>query len=170
MSNTITINGKPVALNATDLEMSLLVFLRDRLFLNGVKNGCEQGLCGSCTVVVDTKAVRACKQVMGKLVGKSVITIEGMEYPDGRLHPIQQAYVDAGAIQCGFCIPGMVLATYVLLLANPEPTRDEIRKALRGNLCRCTGYQHIIDAVELAARTLKEQDLSVEAGCLMLPS
>lgn len=167
MSECITINGKPVVLTETDMPMSLLSFLRERLFLNGVKNGCDQGLCGTCTVVVDDRAVRACKQSVGKLVGKNVITIEGMEYPDGRLHPIQQAYVDAGAIQCGFCIPGMVLATYALLVANPEPSRDDIRKALRGNLCRCTGYQHIIDAVELAARTIREQGLSVLAGCLV---
>ncbi|MBU0936274.1 MAG: (2Fe-2S)-binding protein [Spirochaetes bacterium] len=164
--NKLQLNGREIEVQDSDLSMTLLRFLRERHFLYGVKNGCEQGLCGSCTIVVDGKAMRSCKFPVQKAVGKSLITIEGMEYPDGRVHPIQQAFMDAGAIQCGFCTPGMVLAAYVLLLENPQPTREQIRKALRGNLCRCTGYQHIIDAVELAAKIMHDQGLPVQAGCL----
>lgn len=101
-----------------------------------------------------------------KILGKSVITIEGMEDRDGTMHPIQQAFLDAGAVQCGFCTPGMVLGTYALLLSNPEPSREQIRKALRVNLCRCTGYQQIVDAVELSAERIKADRIPIEAGCL----
>jgi aerobic carbon-monoxide dehydrogenase small subunit len=164
--NSITINGKEYTISEDQLEMSLLNFLRENLIMTGTKNGCEKGVCGSCTVTADNRAVRSCRMSMEKMAGKQVITIEGMEYPDGTLHPIQQGFIDAGAIQCGFCTPGMVMSAYALLLANPEPSREEIRKAMRGNLCRCTGYQQIVDAVELAARRIKEEHLSVTAGCL----
>jgi len=164
--NQIRINGKAFDVRDDELELSLLEYLRERRFLTGTKNGCEKGLCGSCTVVMDDKAVRACKTPVGKAVGTSVVTIEGMEGPDGALHPIQRAFMDAGAIQCGFCTPGMVMSAYALLLRESEPSRDDIRKALRGNLCRCTGYQQIVDAVELAARVMREQALPATAGSL----
>ncbi len=166
MSNTITINNKAVTITDDQLGMSLLHFLREQQFLNGVKNGCEKGLCGSCTISLDDRAVRSCKLKVEKAVGKSIITVEGMEFADGSLHPIQQAFIDAGAVQCGFCTPGMIMSSYTLLLKNSHPTREEIRKALRGNLCRCTGYQQIIDAVQIAAKYIDEQGLSPLAGCL----
>ncbi|PKL24148.1 MAG: xanthine dehydrogenase [Spirochaetae bacterium HGW-Spirochaetae-3] len=164
--NQIRINGKAFDVSDDELELSLLEYLRERRFLTGTKNGCEKGLCGSCTVVIDGKALRACKTPVGKAVGTSVVTIEGMEGPNGALHPIQQAFIDAGAIQCGFCTPGMVMSSYALLLREKEPSRDDIRKALRGNLCRCTGYQQIVDAVELAAKVIREQALPADAGSL----
>ncbi len=166
MSDTITINNRPVTVCEQDKEMSLLNFLRERCYLHGVKNGCENGLCGSCTIALDDRSVRSCRVKVKKAIGKSIITIEGMEYPDGKLHPLQQAFIDAGAVQCGFCTPGMIMSAYILLLKNPKPTREEIRKALKGNLCRCTGYQQIVDAVQLAATYIEEQEISPEAGCL----
>ena len=164
--NQIRINGRDFDVRDDELELSLLEYLRERRFLTGTKNGCEKGLCGSCTVVMDDKAVRACKTPVGKAVGTSVVTIEGMEGPDGALHPIQRAFMDAGAIQCGFCTPGMVMSAYALLLRDSDPSRDDIRKALRGNLCRCTGYQQIVDAVELAAKVMREQATPATAGSL----
>ena len=163
---SITINGKEYTLSDAQLEMTLLTYLREILVLPGTKNGCEKGLCGSCTVAADDKVVRSCRMTMSKMTEKSIITIEGMESPDGTLHPIQKAFLDSGAVQCGFCTPGMIMSAYVLLLSNPEPDREAVRKAMRGNLCRCTGYQQIIDAVELAAKRIREQNLSVLAGCL----
>ncbi|GAB1457997.1 (2Fe-2S)-binding protein [Spirochaetota bacterium] len=165
--NQIHINGKLFDIKDEELELSLLDYLRERRFLTGTKNGCEKGLCGTCTVVIDGKALRACKTPVKKALGCQVVTIEGMERADGELHPLQKAFIDAGAIQCGFCTPGMVMSSYALLLQNPEPDRETIRKALRGNLCRCTGYQQIVDAVELAAKVIREQALPVQAGSLM---
>lgn len=160
----LVINGRTCPVAEADAGMTLLEFLREREFLLGVKDGCGIGVCGTCTVWMDGKAVRACKTLVSDVTGP-IVTIEGMESPDGALHPIQQAFLDAGAIQCGFCTPGMVMAAYALLKENPAPTRQEIRRALQGNLCRCTGYQQIVDAVELAARMILERDLSVDAGC-----
>jgi carbon-monoxide dehydrogenase small subunit len=162
--NSININGTDYEVKDDELELSLLEYLRERRFLTGTKNGCEKGLCGSCTVVIDGKALRSCKTPVRKALGAKVVTIEGMEGPGGALHPLQRAFMDAGAIQCGFCTPGMVMSSYALLLRDPEPSRDAIRKALRGNLCRCTGYQQIVDAVELAAKVIRDQALPVEAG------
>ena len=165
--NQIHINGKLFDIKDEELELSLLDYLRERRFLTGTKNGCEKGLCGTCTVVIDGKALRACKTPVKKAIGCQVVTIEGMESADGELHPLQKAFIDAGAIQCGFCTPGMVMSSYALLLQNPEPDRETIRKALRGNLCRCTGYQQIVDAVELAAKVIREQAVPVQAGSLI---
>ena len=164
--NRITINSQEYEVTDEQLTMTLLDYLREVLFLPGTKNGCEKGLCGSCTVVADGKAVRSCRMKLEKVIGKSIVTIEGMEYPDGSLHPIQQAFLDCGAIQCGFCTPGMVMSAYALLLSNPNPDRRQIRSAMRGNLCRCTGYQQIVDAVELAAKRIANNAWSVDAGCL----
>ena len=154
--STVMINGRQVTVPEADLELSLLRFLRERLDLTGTKNGCEKGVCGACTVVVNEASRRSCKLTMTSVLGAEILTIEGLAAEDGTLHPIQQAFVDAGAIQCGFCTPGMVLRTYAFLSKNLSPTRDDIRKALSGNLCRCTGYQQIIDAVELAAKRMRE--------------
>lgn len=136
---------------AQDPDSKLSVWLREVLRLTGTKVGCDIGVCGSCTVLVDDEPRRACKLTCKDVDGKRITTIEGLSGANGALHPVQQAFIDAGAIQCGFCTPGMVLTAWALLKKSPRPSRAEIRQALKGNLCRCTGYQQIIDAVELAA-------------------
>ncbi len=145
----LQVNGDWHALEVGEKE-SLLDVLRERLRLTGTKNGCGEGHCGACTVIVDGKARRACITRAARLDGSSIWTIEGLAR-EGHLHPVQQAFVASGAIQCGFCTPGMIMAAKALLDANPHPTRDEIRDALANNLCRCTGYVKIVAAVELAA-------------------
>lgn len=135
-------------------HMLLIDVLRDKLGLTGTKYACGAGDCGACTVLIDGKPSFSCLTLAVTAVGKSITTIEGLA--DGtELHPIQQAFVDKGAIQCGFCTPGMILSTKALLDENPAPTRDEIKSALAGNLCRCTGYVKIIDAVEVAAGMMR---------------
>ncbi|MBA3412385.1 MAG: (2Fe-2S)-binding protein [Actinobacteria bacterium] len=129
---------------------SLLYVLRERLGLPGAKNACEQGECGSCSVLLDGELVCACLVLAGQADGHEVVTVEGLG-GSGDVHPIQDAFVQAGAVQCGFCTPGLVMATADLLSRRPNPTEDEIREALSGNLCRCTGYVKIFDAVRLAA-------------------
>ena len=131
---------------------SLLYMLREHLALPGSKNACEQGECGSCSVLLDGKLVCSCLVLAAQAEGHEVITVEGLA-EDGRLHRVQEAFVTTGAVQCGFCTPGLVVATADLLAHNPDPTEDEIREALSGNLCRCTGYAKIFDAVRLAARS-----------------
>ena len=128
---------------------SLLTTLRDRLELPGSKNACEQGECGSCSVLLDGELVCACLVLSAQADGHEVVTVEGLATTDA-LHPVQEAFADAGAVQCGFCTPGFVVAAADLLRRVPDPTDDEIREALSGNLCRCTGYQKILDAVHLA--------------------
>ena len=149
----ITVNGEPRTPEVCD-RSTLLRYLRDELQLYGAKNGCARGQCGACTVLVDGKARRACTVKMSALDGAAVQTIEGLAKA-GRLHPLQTAFIQAGAVQCGFCTPGMILAAKALLDGNPDPSREEIRKALKANLCRCTGYAAIIEAVELAAAVLR---------------
>jgi carbon-monoxide dehydrogenase small subunit len=129
---------------------SLLFALREHLALPGSKNACEQGECGSCSVLLDGELVCACLVLAAQAEGHAVATVEGLA-EDGRLHPVQEAFVETGAVQCGFCTPGLVVATAALLESNPDPSEDEIREALSGNLCRCTGYVKIFDAVKLAA-------------------
>ena len=152
MKVSLTVNG--VARRAEDVEeeASLLDLLRDHLGLFGTKNACEQGECGSCSVFLDDLLVCSCLVPAGSAEGAAVETVEGLA-ADGILDPVQQAFVEAGAVQCGFCTPGFVMATHDLLRRVPEPDDAEIREALSGNLCRCTGYQKIIDAVHLAARS-----------------
>ncbi|MCU0662303.1 MAG: (2Fe-2S)-binding protein [Myxococcota bacterium] len=147
----LTVNGATTAIAAGDKNLTLLEWLRERLDLTGAKDGCGVGRCGACTVIVDGKATLACKTILANLNGARVLTIEGLSAPSEPLHPLQQAFVDKGAIQCGFCTPGMVLRSHAFLLAHPRPDRDGIRRALSPNLCRCTGYQQIIDAVEAAS-------------------
>ena len=130
---------------------SLLFALRERLGLPGSKNACEQGECGSCSVLLDGTLVCACLVLAAQADGHEVVTVEGLA-GNGELHRVQEAFVDAGAVQCGFCTPGLVVATADLLARRPEPSEDEVREALSGNLCRCTGYQKIFDAVRIAAR------------------
>ena len=145
----LTVNGEHRETTIWPGE-SLLVTLRDRLGLPGSKNACEQGECGSCAVLLDGELVCACLVLAAQAEGRSVATVEGLA-EDGELHPVQQAFVDAGAVQCGFCTPGLVVAAADLLDHNATPSDDEIREALAGNLCRCTGYTKILDAVKLAA-------------------
>lgn len=146
----LTINNKEFNVPDSYKEKRLTEYLRDELDLTGAKNACEMNACGACAVLVNSEVIKICHALVKDVEGKEVLTIEGMANPDGTLHPLQQAFVDAGAIQCGFCTPGMVLTAHALLLKNSSPTREQIRKALQGNLCRCTGYQQIIDAVEMA--------------------
>ena len=149
MRIALTVNGEPLEADVWAGE-SLLTALRDRLDLPGSKNACEQGECGSCSVLLDGQLVCACLVLAGQADGHEVVTVEGLA-GDGDLHPVQEAFARAGAVQCGFCTPGLVVATADLLAHNPKPSDDEIREALSGNLCRCTGYSKIFDAVRLAA-------------------
>ena len=130
---------------------SLLYVLRERLGFPGSKNACEQGECGSCSVYLDGELVCACLVLAAQAQGRAVITIEGLAQGD-ELHPIQEAFLESGAVQCGFCTPGLIVATHELLGRNPSPSDAQIREALAGNLCRCTGYEKILDAVHQAAR------------------
>ena len=149
---SFTLNGKAVKLEV-DAKEILVDTLRERLGLTGTKKSCGTGDCGACTVLLNGKAVRSCTMLTAMVDGKEVLTIEGLGN-EGNVHPIQQAFVDEGAIQCGYCTPGMILATKALLDKNINPTTDEIKEALSGNLCRCTGYEKIIRAVETSARKL----------------
>jgi len=147
-----TLNHHPLALEELPDELSLLDLLREVLDLTGTKRGCDTGACGACAVLVDGKFTRACRTPAAKVAGCHVITIEGLRAPDGGPTDLQRAFVEFGAVQCGFCTPGMIIAAEALLLKNPLPSREEIRKALSGNLCRCTGYQQIVDAIEATAQ------------------
>ena len=149
MRIALTVNGEPHEADVWGGE-SLLFALRERLGLPGSKNACEQGECGSCSVLLDGTLVCACLVLAAQADGHEVVTVEGL-VEEGRLHLVQEAFVEAGAVQCGFCTPGLVVATADLLVRSPDPGEDEIREALSGNLCRCTGYTKIFDAVRLAA-------------------
>jgi aerobic carbon-monoxide dehydrogenase small subunit len=146
----LTVNGDPREVDGIWEGESLLSTLRDRLGLPGAKNACEQGECGSCSAYLDGVLVCTCLVLARQSEGREVVTVEGLA--DGeRLHPVQQAFVETGAVQCGFCTPGLVVAAHDLLRRNPSPSDGEIREALAGNLCRCTGYEKILDAVRLAS-------------------
>jgi carbon-monoxide dehydrogenase small subunit len=147
---TVTVNGESRQAEDVWEGESLLYVLRERLGLPGSKNACEQGECGSCTVYLDDEIVCACLVAAGQAEGREVRTVEGLGTGDD-LDPIQRAFVEAGAVQCGFCTPGLVVAAHDLLERAPQPQDAEIREALAGNLCRCTGYEKILDAVRLAA-------------------
>ena len=145
-----TVNGEQRVADDVWAGESLLYVLRERLGLPGSKNACEQGECGSCTVYLDGVLVCSCLVAGGQAEGRSVVTVEGLAEGDD-LDPVQQAFVDAGAVQCGFCTPGQVVAVHDLLRRDPDPSDADVREALAGNLCRCTGYENILDAVRLAA-------------------
>ena len=149
MKIALTVNGEP---HETDIwpGESLLYALRERVGLPGSKNACEQGECGSCSVLLDGRLVCACLVLAAQADGHAVVTVEGVA-EDGQLHRVQEAFAETGAVQCGFCTPGLIVATVDLLERRPDPSDDEIREALSGNLCRCTGYAKIFDAVRLAA-------------------
>jgi aerobic carbon-monoxide dehydrogenase small subunit len=147
---TCTVNGEERTAEGLWEGESLLYVLRERLGLPGSKNACEQGECGSCSVLLDGELVCACLVLALQAEGRSVVTVEGLAGAEG-LHPVQEAFIEAGAVQCGFCTPGLVVAAHDLLRRNAEPSDPEVREALAGNLCRCTGYAKILDAVKLAA-------------------
>jgi len=157
MRVTMTVNGEPATADDVWEGESLLFVLRERLALPGSKNACEQGECGSCTVLLDDVPVCACLVAAGQAAGRDVVTVEGLAGPADGLHPVQQAFLDAGAVQCGFCTPGLIMQAHwflrqsVLRGTAGAPSDPDIREALAGNLCRCTGYEKILDAVRLAA-------------------
>jgi len=150
---TTTVNGEQRQVDDVGEAESLLFVLRERMALPGSKNACEQGECGSCTVYLDGVPVCSCLVAAGQAEGREIVTVEGLA-DEGELHPVQQAFVEAGAVQCGFCTPGLLVATHDLLDRTESPSDPEIREALAGNLCRCTGYEKILDAVHLAADRL----------------
>jgi carbon-monoxide dehydrogenase small subunit len=156
MKIRLTVNGRAVECE-TDAETRLLDLIRGPLGLTGTKEGCGEGECGACTVLLDGRPVNSCLIPAPVADGKSVLTIEGIAEGD-RLHPIQAAFVETGGVQCGFCTPGFIMSAYALLRDNPSPTDEEIRSAIEGNLCRCTGYERIVDAIRLAADRLRERD------------
>jgi carbon-monoxide dehydrogenase small subunit len=150
----LTVNGERRQADDVWEGESLLYVLRERLGLPGSKNACEQGECGSCSVYLDGDVVCACLVAAGQAAGSEVVTVEGLGEGDD-LHPVQQAFLDAGAVQCGFCTPGLVVAVHDLLARDPSPDDAEVREALAGNLCRCTGYEHVLAAVRTAAERLR---------------
>ncbi|MGD1974075.1 MAG: (2Fe-2S)-binding protein [Desulfobacterales bacterium] len=150
-----TLNGEKTSLNI-EPGTSALELIRNILELKGTKEGCGIGECGACTIVVDGKAVNACLMFAVQLAGRDVLTVEGLGNED-ELHPIQQSFIDHHAVQCGFCTPGILMSTRALLAENANPNRAEIVKAVAGNLCRCTGYQNIIDAIDAAANRLSKE-------------
>lgn len=145
-----TINGAKERLKVPP-NMTLLQMLREELALTGTKNGCEAGECGACTVLVDGKPVNSCMMLAVEVDGRKVTTVEGLG-ADGELSALQEAFVEHNAVQCGFCTPGMLISSHALLNRNPDPTEEEIREALVGNLCRCTGYVRIVEAVQAVAK------------------
>ena len=153
MRLNLTINGEPHEANGLWPGETLLHVLRERCGLPGSKNACEQGECGSCSVYLDGVLVCSCLVLAGQAEGREVLTVEGVADGD-TLHPVQSAFIEAGAVQCGFCTPGLIIASHDLLRRNPHPTDLEIREALAGNLCRCTGYENILDAVRLASERM----------------
>jgi aerobic carbon-monoxide dehydrogenase small subunit len=149
----LTVNKQPYPIDVEG-RTRLLDALRDKCLLTGAKEGCSTGDCGACTVLLDGQPVTSCLVLAASAVGREITTIEGVAEGE-TLHPVQQAFMEAGGLQCGICTPGMIMTSIALLGENPSPTRDEIRSGLQGNLCRCTGYDKIVDAVEAAAREMQ---------------
>lgn len=148
MEIRFTLNGKPTVVDAPP-DITLLHLLRDYLDLTGTKCGCEIGECGACSVILDGEVVNSCLVLAPQVEGRQVITIEGIRGPDGGPNDLQEAFIEAGAVQCGFCTPGMVVAATVLLRKHGYPTREQIVEGISGNLCRCTGYQQIVEAIQM---------------------
>ncbi|VVJ25020.1 Aerobic carbon monoxide dehydrogenase (quinone) [Amycolatopsis camponoti] len=146
MKVSIEVNGQPVAEEVPDRTL-LVHFLRDTAGLTGTNIGCDTTSCGACTVLLDGESVKSCTVLAAQADGHAVTTVEGLSEPDGSLHPVQRAFREQHGLQCGFCTPGMIMASVSLLADNPKPTRDEVRAGLEGNLCRCTGYHNIVSAV-----------------------
>lgn len=163
MQINTTLNGQPHQIDNVWEGESLLYMLRERSGLPGSKNACEQGECGSCTVYLDGTAVCSCLVAAAQAEGREVVTVEGLSAGD-ELHPIQEAFIETGAVQCGFCTPGLIVAAHDLLTRQSKPSDPEIREALAGNLCRCTGYEKIMDAVRLAADRMAGSSASGNAG------
>jgi carbon-monoxide dehydrogenase small subunit len=149
----LTVNGAPYELSVKPWD-TLLDVLRDGLGLTGTKEGCGLGECGACTVIMEGKAVNSCLVLAVEVDGRQIITIEGLADDDG-LHPIQEAFVEHGGLQCGFCTPGMIMSAKALLDATPNPSEEEIRKGIAGNICRCTGYTKIIESIEAAGKNMQ---------------
>ncbi len=149
----ITVNGRPYQGQA-EARVTLVDFLRDALDLTGTHVGCEHGVCGACSVLMDDKPIRSCLIYAVMADGHEITTVEGLEKEDGTLSPLQDAFWENHAMQCGYCTPGMLIASHHLLKTNPSPSEAEIREAIGGNLCRCTGYQQIIEAVQMAAKNI----------------
>ncbi len=156
MKIQFNLNGQPVSVEAP-AQLSLLHVLRDYVGLTGTKEGCGVGECGACSVLLDGKLVNSCLVLAPQANGRQVVTIEGVRGPDGGANDLQQNFIDHGAVQCGYCIPGMVLAGEALLAKTLTPSRADIREAISGNLCRCTGYQQIVDAIEATAQRRNER-------------
>ena len=148
------VNGKPQKVLVRN-NWTLANVLREKLGLLGTKIGCGEGECGACTVLMNGKTVTSCLVLAVQADGADIVTIEGLEKTDGTLHPVQEAFVEAGAVQCGYCTPGMVMSTIALLEKHPDPSEDQIREGLTGNLCRCTGYQKIFEAVQIASKKIR---------------
>lgn len=153
---SFTLNGDPTEVIVKD-NMTLLDLLRDKLGLTGTKKGCEQGECGACTVMLDGKPVNSCCTLAVECEGRDVVTIEGIA-KGGKLHPIQKQFIEKWALQCGYCTPGMIMSAKALLDVNPHPTELEIREAIEGNLCRCTGYAKIVEAIQAAAAEMNWEE------------
>ena len=151
----LTVNGVPYEA-LVDVRTTLVDFLRGELGLTGTHVGCEHGVCGACTVLLNGSAVRACLMLAVQADGANLMTVEGLEKPDGALHPIQDAFAEEHGLQCGFCTPGFLMSVYELLQQNADPSDEEIKDVLGGQICRCTGYQSILKSVRLAARKLGE--------------
>lgn len=153
---SFTLNGDPIEVVCKD-NMTLLDLLRDKLGLTGTKKGCEQGECGACTVMLDGKPVNSCCTLAVECEGCDVVTVEGIA-KNGQLHPIQKQFIEKWALQCGYCTPGMIMSAKALLDVNPHPTELEIREAIEGNLCRCTGYAKIVEAIQAAAAEMNWEE------------
>jgi carbon-monoxide dehydrogenase small subunit len=156
---TVMVNGKPYTNEVEDRTL-LVHYLRETLNLTGTHIGCDTSQCGACVVVINGKSVKSCTTLAARCDGVSVTTIEGLASADGQLHPLQEGFWECHGLQCGFCTPGMIMSAYDLLKQNPNPTDDEIRHGLEGNLCRCTGYHNIVRAVQYAAAKMRGEAVS----------
>lgn len=148
----VTVNGEKY-IKTVNVSETLVEFIRNDLLLMGTKEGCDEGECGACTILLDGRPVNSCLMLAAEADGHEILTIEGMS-KDGRLDPIQEAFVEIGAVQCGYCIPGMILSAKAILDEYPNPTEEQIRTGIEGNLCRCTGYNRIVDGIKLAAKKI----------------
>ena len=151
---TTTVNGERFT-RSVPVNMTLVEFIRDELHLNGTKEGCDEGECGACTMLFDGHPFNSCLVLAAEADGHEITTIEGMAH-DGRLHPIQEAFLEVGAVQCGYCTPGMILSAKAVLDEFPDPTEAQIRTGIEGNICRCTGYNRIVSAIQLAAKKIRD--------------